>query len=104
MLEEPELSLHEEIVAQLPSIFARLDKDKKKATRQIFITTHNDFLPRYLDVRKTKTHNVCYYTLYKDESGRVIHEFNNDYEMLDNNIIITQSVDLYKEEVDKVML
>ncbi|MDR2892429.1 MAG: AAA family ATPase [Deltaproteobacteria bacterium] len=40
LLEEPELSLHEEIVAQLPTIFARLDRNRKKTTRQIFVTTH----------------------------------------------------------------
>ena len=40
LLEEPELSLHEAIVRQLPSMFARLDKTRKKAARQIFITTH----------------------------------------------------------------
>ena len=42
LLEEPELSLHEEIVKQLPDIFARLDRTRKKATRQIFITTHSE--------------------------------------------------------------
>jgi len=39
-LEEPELSLHEEIIKRLPGIFAHLDQTRKKATRQIFITTH----------------------------------------------------------------
>lgn len=41
LLEEPELSLHEEIVRQLPGVFSRLDKTRKKAARQIFITTHS---------------------------------------------------------------
>jgi predicted ATPase len=40
LLEEPELSLHEDIIRQLPGIFARLDKTRKKAIRQVFITTH----------------------------------------------------------------
>jgi predicted ATPase len=42
LLEEPELSLHEEIVKQLPIIFTRLDKSRKKAQRQIIITTHSE--------------------------------------------------------------
>ena len=42
LLEEPELSLHEEIVKQLPDIFIRLDKTRRKAPRQIFITTHSE--------------------------------------------------------------
>jgi len=44
LLEEPELSLHEEIIRQLPAIFTRLDKIRKKAPRQIFITTHAEAL------------------------------------------------------------
>jgi len=40
LLEEPELSLHEEIISQLPGMFTQLDKRRKKAARQVFITTH----------------------------------------------------------------
>ena len=40
LLEEPEVSLHNEIIRQLPGIFARLDQSRKKAIRQIFVTTH----------------------------------------------------------------
>ena len=42
LLEEPELSLHTAIISQLPGIFAQLDRDRKKASRQIFITTHSE--------------------------------------------------------------
>ena len=42
LLEEPELSLHTAIISQLPSIFAKLDRDRKKAFRQIFVTTHSE--------------------------------------------------------------
>ena len=41
LLEEPELSLHEEIIKQLPCIFSRLDRSRKKTQRQIFVTTHS---------------------------------------------------------------
>jgi len=40
LLEEPELSLHEDIIRQLPGVFLRLDKTRKRAARQVFITTH----------------------------------------------------------------
>lgn len=42
LLEEPELSLHVDIVKQLPDLFMRLDRKRKKAARQIFITTHSE--------------------------------------------------------------
>lgn len=38
LLEEPELSLHSEIVKRLPALFARLQRQTK---RQLFISTHN---------------------------------------------------------------
>jgi len=44
LLEEPELSLHEGIIKQLPGVFIRLDRSRKKAARQIFITTHSEAL------------------------------------------------------------
>jgi len=38
LLEEPELSLHREIVKRLPALFARLQRKRK---RQLFISTHS---------------------------------------------------------------
>ncbi len=46
LLEEPELSLHDEIVALLPSLLFEAEKSKKKAERQVFITTHAKALLR----------------------------------------------------------
>ncbi len=42
LLEEPELSLHDEVVRFLPTMFAKLEKKRKKSTRQIFISTHSN--------------------------------------------------------------
>ncbi|MDR1519712.1 MAG: AAA family ATPase [Planctomycetota bacterium] len=44
LLEEPELSLHGEIVRRLPQLFALLDKTGKKAGRQLFVATHAEAL------------------------------------------------------------
>lgn len=43
LLEEPELSLNEEIVAQLPRVIGGI-KSKSRAGRQFFITTHSEAL------------------------------------------------------------
>lgn len=43
LLEEPELSLNEEIVAQLPRIIASI-KSMSRSNRQFFITTHSEAL------------------------------------------------------------
>lgn len=41
LLEEPELSLHDEIVKQLPALFAKLERGRRKAVRQIIVSTHS---------------------------------------------------------------
>lgn len=41
LLEEPELSLHDEVVRYLPTMFAKLDRKKKQVTRQVLISTHS---------------------------------------------------------------
>jgi predicted ATPase len=42
LLEEPELSLHDEVVRQLPGMFARLWRKTKKIGKQILVSTHSE--------------------------------------------------------------
>ena len=44
LLEEPELSLHTSVVQCLPSMFAKLDRARKKESRQVLISTHSEAL------------------------------------------------------------
>ncbi|MER2599030.1 MAG: AAA family ATPase [Caldilineales bacterium] len=44
LLEEPEISLHPEIVRRLPSIFQRISRERKESKRQIIISTHSEAL------------------------------------------------------------
>jgi len=44
LLEEPEISLHPEIVRRLPLIFQRIGRQRKEARRQIIISTHSEDL------------------------------------------------------------
>jgi len=69
---------------------------------QIFIATHDYFIAKYINVKKTKENNVLFHALYKS-NGAVHHESDKDFAMLENNSIIKQSIELYKEEVKKVM-
>jgi predicted ATPase len=43
LLEEPELSLNEEVVRQLPKVIHRI-QTQNKTERQVFITTHSEAL------------------------------------------------------------
>lgn len=44
LLEEPELSLNEAIVRQIPLLLQRIQRDKKRRPRQVLISTHSDAL------------------------------------------------------------
>lgn len=44
LLEEPELSLHNEVVQKLPAIFSRIERSRRKKSRQIFVSTHSQAL------------------------------------------------------------
>ena len=44
LLEEPELSLHPGVVRQLPQMIQSVQRERKKAYRQIFISTHSSEL------------------------------------------------------------
>lgn len=46
LLEEPELSLHDEVVRQLPETFSRLTRGRKGPGRQIIVSTHSEAMLR----------------------------------------------------------
>lgn len=46
LLEEPELSLHPEIVRYIPQMILRVQRDRKRAARQVLMSTHSSDLLR----------------------------------------------------------
>lgn len=44
LLEEPELSLNDAIVREIPRLLQRIQRDKKKRSRQVLISTHSEAL------------------------------------------------------------
>ena len=46
LLEEPELSLHPEIVRYIPQMMLRVQRDRKRAARQVLMSTHSSDLLR----------------------------------------------------------
>lgn len=46
LLEEPELSLHPEIVRYVPQMMLRVQRERKRAVRQVFLSTHSSDLLR----------------------------------------------------------
>jgi len=98
--DEPEANINPKNIPAIVDLLLDLQEDGV----QIFIATHDYFLAKYLDARKKKRHEITYHALYKSEPDETIkHESENDFALLENNSILSQSIDLYKEEVKKVM-
>ncbi|MDR3011824.1 MAG: AAA family ATPase [Chitinispirillales bacterium] len=96
--DEPESNINPKNIPFIVDILLEL----QKSGIQVFIATHDYFLAKYINVKKTKSDAVLFHALYK--SNDVIHhECDEDFTMLENNSILTQSVELYKDGVRKVM-
>lgn len=96
--DEPEGNINPQHIPAIADLLLDLQADGV----QIFIATHDYFLAKYLDARRTPKHDIMYHSLYKaDEEIR--HESNTDFALLENNSILKQFINLYKEEVQKVM-
>ena len=96
--DEPESNLNPTLVPFLVDILFELEY----AGIQMFLATHDYFLVKYLEVRKQKHNKITYHAMHK-AGMQVLHESSLKYELLENNSLINQSIELYKEEVSKVM-
>jgi len=96
--DEPEANINPQNIPAIVDLLLDLQKDGV----QIFIATHDYFLAKYLDARKTKENHILYHALYKSNDS-IQYESESDFALLENNSILKQSIDLYKEEVRKVM-
>ena len=96
--DEPEANLNPKLIPDLVEIILTLEQ----AGVQMFFATHDYFFAKFLEVRKKKDSKVLYHALYK-KGNEVSCESQSDFALLENNSILRQSIDLYKEEVMKVM-
>ena len=96
--DEPEANINPKHIPALVDMLLNLQNDGV----QIFVATHDYFFAKYLEVRKTSEHAVLFHALHKTENV-VKYESDSNFALLENNSIIAQSIELYKEEVKKVM-
>ena len=96
--DEPEANINPKNIPVLIDILLALQKDGL----QIFLATHDYFFAKFLEVRRTTSTELLYHALHKKDDS-VLCESSSEFELLENNSIIAQSINLYKEEVAKVM-
>jgi predicted ATP-dependent endonuclease of OLD family len=99
--DEPEANINP---VQIPAIVDILF-DLQRNGVQIFLATHNYFFAKYLNVRKQQDDDVLFHALHKSrgENGKIQYFSDASFDLLEHNSILSQSIELYKEEVKKVM-
>jgi len=97
--DEPEANINPKRIPDLVEILLELTRNGV----QVFLATHDYFFAKYLEIYKEKYDEILYHALYKLDDA-VLCESQEHFEALENNSIIEQSINLYKDELKKVMV
>lgn len=92
---EPEANINPKYIPVLAELLIMLEKEGV----QIFVSTHDYFLSKYIEVKREKDSDVQYISLYKDEKNQVQCEIAKEFELLEHNTIMDTFRQLYREEI-----
>ena len=96
--DEPEANLNPMYVPIISEILLELQRNGV----QVFISTHDYFIAKYIDVRKREGDVVRYISLYQSEDGvKAVAE--DRFSDLTKNDIMDTFISLYEEEIRKAM-
>lgn len=95
--DEPEASINPKHIPILVDLLFILENEGV----QIFVTTHDYFVAKYIEIKRNKKSNVQYISLYKDknEDNEVKCEMAKEFELLEHNAIMDTFRQLYRDEV-----
>ena len=91
--DEPETNINPKYIPVLAELLIMLEKEGV----QIFVSSHDYFLSKYIEVKREKDSNVQYISLYKDEKNHVRCEISKEFELLEHNTIMDTLCQLYRE-------
>lgn len=97
--DEPEANINPMYIPVLAELLIMLESEGV----QIFVSTHDYFLSKYIEVKRSKDSEVQYISLYKDEDKKVQCETSNKFELLEHNAIMDTFRQLYREEIGVVL-
>lgn len=97
--DEPEANINPKYIPVLAELLVMLEREGV----QIFVSTHDYFLAKYIEVKKTQDTNIQYISLYKNEKNIVECEIEKEFELLQHNTIMDIFRQLYREEIGVVL-
>ena len=95
--DEPEANINPKYIPVLAELLIMLEKEGV----QIFVSTHDYFLSKYIEVKREKDNDVQYISVYKDEKNLVQCEIAKEFELLEHNTIMDTFRQLYREEIGR---
>lgn len=97
--DEPEANINPIHIPIIAEILLNLQQNGV----QIFISTHDYFLNKYLEVKRQTSDKVMFHSFFYDEDHTVAVESSPHFKELTHNSILDTFINLYQEEIDKVM-
>lgn len=97
--DEPEANINPIHIPIIAEILLNLQQNGV----QIFISTHDYFLNKYLEVKRQTSDKVMFHSFFYDEDHTVAVESSPHFKELTHNSILDTFISLYQKEIDKVM-
>ena len=94
-LDEPEAKINPKYIPVLAELLIMLETEGV----QIFVSTHDYFLSKYIEVKRRQDSKLQYISLYKNENNKVLCEIAPEFELLEHNAIMDTFRQLYREEI-----
>ena len=93
--DEPEANINPKYIPVLAELLIMLETEGV----QIFVSTHDYFLSKYIEVKRRQDSKLQYISLYKNENNKVLCEIAPEFELLEHNAIMDTFRQLYREEI-----
>ena len=93
--DEPEANINPKYIPVLAELLIMLETEGV----QIFVSTHDYFLSKYIEVKRRQDSKLQYISLYKNENNKVLCEIAPEFELLEHNVIMDTFRQLYREEI-----
>ena len=93
--DEPEANINPKYIPVLAELLIMLETEGV----QIFVSTHDYFLSKYIEVKRRQDSKLQYISLYKNENNKVLCEIAPEFELLEHNTIMDTFRQLYREEI-----
>lgn len=97
--DEPEANINPIHIPIIAEILLNLQQNGV----QIFISTHDYFLKKYLEVKRQTSDKVMFHSFFYDKDHTVAVESSPHFKELTHNSILDTCINLYQEEIDKAM-